>query len=213
MYYVYKFIRRKARLVASKWATMETEVQVWPSITQSWTTWLRELAQADRRTTRHTFARPRGVTVTAFSDASDVGLGSIIFWPDGRISSWARPYTRPPPHINIAELWAARDTLRAIAQHAEERGLRVETIVLYVDNTTASAWLKAGTSRTYLAAQLLCELPQILRGCHLEVLYVPSAAQLADGPSRATQPVVIHYTPAAGTYVRVGAPNETTLRA
>jgi hypothetical protein len=120
---------------------------------------------------------PAAVCVGA-SDASAWGWGWIWLseprpqWGNG---AWAAP---PTTHINFLELVAVSRAVRQAPEHSR--------LLLWVDNTCTVEWLRRGTSRTRFACVLLVKIEKTLqeRGCTLEVDYVRSEDNPADGISR-----------------------------
>lgn len=142
------------------------------------------------------------------SDASETGMGVVAIRP-AALPARARPGTttpgvvgvvtepvphtattdvisshwRWPEHINKLELRAAHAALRWVLRHALTRPVRV---MLWSDSSVVAGALRKGRSSSAPLNRLLRAVAAdlLLSGAALEVDWIPSALNPADGPSR-----------------------------
>lgn len=84
-------------------------------------------------------------------------------------------------HINVKEAWALANTLDAFSGSLRDRWVDV-----YTDSQVLiSSWWRPGTKSPDLVVALKCDFG-IISSCniHLNLFYIPSAANPADPPSR-----------------------------
>jgi hypothetical protein len=112
-----------------------------------------------------------------YTDASDVGMGIVIFTlKAGAVVKTivkARRWTvaEKALHINVKELLAVKWAIQGRTKvHA----------TLFIDSTTAQSWVRRGYARNYLANTIASETA----GFFDEVCYIKSASNIADFWSR-----------------------------
>jgi len=190
-YYLFKQFRNISRKVGIVgWHEYrQKEIPLWSASVTQWEQWRRKILDAPARR----LVRYRGKMGALFTDASDWGFGAILIIP-GRaplllqhswiaVRFWKDKAYLPP--INQRELFA----VVFASQWAEEQGWPPSSLKLYVDNKTAIAAIKRG----YSAAFWLNEMLRIWSNTRGEdmgrarfhsVEWIPSAANIADRPSR-----------------------------
>lgn len=176
-YYVFKFMRRRNRLLASGLRAELDTVRIWPSISSIWDTWIVRLVAGYRAPVEQT----TGI-FHVVSDASQSGYGAIVFPPFS--TPFAISGSWPPHvqnhHINQKELMALVIACTHIPQSSH--------IAIKLDNTTAIHCINKTRSRCYQ----LNGLVQSLLSSYVikSVEYVASEHNIADGLSRGKQLVV-----------------------
>lgn len=169
-YHIYKFIRRRSRLISSAELSLNDNARIWPSIVGLWEVWIGEVLR--------TFRTPLSTSCPyhIVSDASNSGWGAVIFPPSGTpfavAGSWAP--TMSTLHINAKELLA----LTLATTHVP----RGEKLKLFLDNTSAIAAINNSRSRSFTLNNLLKNLLPYYEIASVD--YVPSANNIADGLSR-----------------------------
>ena len=169
-YYLLKFLRRRTG------QPLDSPAYLWSHLRTALPIWIAEILNAPP------YIYPRhdiGETST-FSDACPDGLGGVIIHSSGHFDVIARPTTAQEKRlpINTLETIAARWVLQHVPHGPSP-------ISMFIDNTSAIAWTKGRVPRDYCAAQIaenLQDLPTYHRV--VSVLYIPSALNLAERPSR-----------------------------
>lgn len=169
-YHIYKFIRRRSRLIATSVLSLKEEARIWPSIVGLWERWILEIL--------HTVRTPllTSCPYHIVSDASNSGWGAVIFPPGGAPFAVAGSWTPVTStlHINAKELLA----LTLAATHVP----RGEKLKLLLDNTSAIAAISNSRSRSFTLNSLLRNFLPYYEIASVD--YVPSANNIADGLSR-----------------------------
>jgi hypothetical protein len=129
-YYVYKYMRRRMRLVAFGIISRESRAEVWASIIVLWKNWLTTILQHQGRTKRHTENAPPLIVIT---DASKKGYGGVVFGLGGRynLSSTSGTWTEEEGRRPIHEL--EQLALLRTCEHLVPLGREIHAVV---DNTT-----------------------------------------------------------------------------
>jgi hypothetical protein len=134
IYYVFKFMRRKASLRTPD----DAIVKIWPSIINGWVEWLEGLVGSPPRDLRR-MKDPQPLWM--FTDASLLGWGAVVFCNDHyHIVAGSWPQGLRGAHINLLELKAVRlafETVDCARDHI---------VQLRLDNTSAKAQLEKGRS-------------------------------------------------------------------
>jgi hypothetical protein len=182
-YYVYKYVRRRHRLLAQGVISQNSLANVWPSIAALWRDWIKGLLDHEGR--RHDASHHVGDHYIVVTDASHAGWGGMIFFRgrllrtmSGGWEQYAGPGAPQRPHINVLEIMAARHTVAALPSGS--------SCSLYVDNTTVISAISKGRSRSYAVNQELSRL-EVTGIRILDIHYVASAQNPADGISRGNQ--------------------------
>lgn len=89
----------------------------------------------------------------------------------------------PLPHINVGELHATLTAVKWVSSHAFSHGRR---LLLFSDSTTVVGALHKGRSSAFTVLSLVRSISAILLmfNVRLCIVWLPSAANPADGPSR-----------------------------
>ena len=177
-FFLLKFYRRLCNKV-QQGAYLDNEITIWPSLAPS----VQRLQQAlGARRVVHLRDNTEQTTFVA-SDASDYGFGFSLVRSD-TVFHWGRPWSSHERslHINEKELLAVLLTLRVINPEDSEHFLWI------LDNTTALATSCRGYSATKslndIMASVFREFPHFVQ--RTRFLWVESAANPSDGPSRGT---------------------------
>jgi hypothetical protein len=117
-------------------------------------------------------------TMRVFTDSSSYAYGAVL--PDGSMLSRAWVGAELNWHINIQELVAVHRVLSACPD------VHNCVVEVCVDNKCVLHWLSSWRARNSVAQQWLRRLVQLCtdRGCVIQPLWVPSADNPADAPSR-----------------------------
>lgn len=181
-YPVMKFFRRRAAAAAF----LDDAGDIWPSIKSNFIKWMLSEARKEPRiwTADNNYER----SCVMYTDASNTGMGAVMYSTDGSISIIAAPwFYASPPHINILEAVAVRNALRIFnLEH-------IDNITLLIDNTSVMYTLQKGCSKSF---ELNCIIHQIMMlGAFAKVKqirYVESRSNRADLPSRLGFAASIH---------------------
>jgi hypothetical protein len=130
------------------------------------------------------------VDVKVFTDASSYAFGAVI--PDGSELSFPWVGAELGLHINLQELLAVVRVFEACPE------LSNCVVQLCVDNMCVVHWLAGMSAKSPQAQALLRQLVSLLqnRSCVLQPIWIPSAANPADRPSRqciVEEPISLSY--------------------
>jgi hypothetical protein len=189
-FYVFKFMRRRMRLVQqtilhkpsesnSPQITRNSPAMVWPSIRQLWRNWVSDIKQHSGRVHRPpNHRRP----IHVFSDASKTGYGGIAFGYGGtyKLSATSGKWSEVESKkwIHELELLALLNTLRELVPEGTD-------VHLVVDNTTVRHCTIKRRSSNY---NLNAGVGTLLKSWNvLSIQYIQSAKNPADTLSRGLQ--------------------------
>lgn len=192
VYWIVKFMRRKARAVAAMAQDQPRVVEVWSSIVPLWQSWILHLSTtayqlqpappSPSSQTRH---------FTCFVDASDQGYGLVIypaaFTPSNDMhifgAAWSSAESRL--HINVKELLSVKK-LMLVLRHVLDLRDNFDCDI-FIDNTSAQAWWTKQVAPTYLANEVIKSGRSVFAAAaavSLRFARVCSGENLADWPSR-----------------------------
>ncbi|CAD6922772.1 unnamed protein product [Tilletia laevis] len=117
-----------------------------------------------------------------YTDASDFGLG-IVFGDHAITIPLPADYTsRPGINIGVGEAWAFELGVYAAIQHGAVNCI----LTAYVDNLGVVHAARRGRSRNTLANEAINRAADaaLAANVDLSIIYVPSAENLSDAPSR-----------------------------
>ena len=177
-YYVYKFMRRRLRLLAIGVIRRDHHARVWPSIHTAWGKWLDTLLEAAAIGRSAADKKPTLHDMVVITDASKSGYGGLVFnVATATTTTYAGPWDQSQQEYDIQdlELLAVKETLTA----GVPRGAAVR---LLVDNTSVLYSLKKERSRRFFLNRILESIVGEWR--ILGVEYIRSADNPADAPSR-----------------------------
>lgn len=202
IYYIMKFLRKRSQAVGQGRASFKDPANIWPCIRESLKHELLRAAHFGMRS-----IRKGGEDITLVTDACERGWAGCLFsgnqdptviaadWASAQADNCHALDLRAPQfsvaagafhpqlqgHINEKEI-------RAVLYSLKQFDLRDVTMKLWIDNTTGMNVLKKGASRSYHLNEVCRLIHDELKARNIvlkEVRYVPSAQNIADGPSRA----------------------------
>jgi hypothetical protein len=180
MYYVYKYMRRRARVYGD--LNPATRMSLWPSISALWPDWINRLLNATPRVIQSSAARP---TITIYTDASNSGWGCIAYVGNMELivaGRWREDQYND--HINLKELQCVRFALGLLNIGGSDS---CTNIALFLDNTSALGQVRKGRSAVYRYNQELGRLEAILHSKGLRIIsteYICTSCNPADFWSR-----------------------------
>jgi hypothetical protein len=181
-YYVVKWYRKVMGKAAREDLNGEDPITFWPSARSQLDAWMTFLVK-----NKPTARPPERITsgIKMFTDASKQGWGAVLFLGDGVIRVAAGSWDPVTRGRDISELETSAVTNGAIAF---EEYLRNAEFELWMDNTSSMWSIGKGYARAYHLNTRVAELFAVLRplAARFTVHYVPSAQNVADGPSRGT---------------------------
>jgi hypothetical protein len=175
-FYIFKFLKRR---LAS--GLCKGPARPWQSTKATWLLWIQTLRFAPPRMLRPPCIVSRKRTVL-FSDASKSGWGGF-FIDDAKSAivadSWNESAHKKP--IFILEAWAVRNVL----WHFRTRIANTH-VTVFVDNTTVLSACRKRRSTAFILNEICAWLEDFKADFNIsvELLYVNSADNLADAPSR-----------------------------
>lgn len=177
-YHVLKFMRRRA----SEETPLDGPAEIWPSVIPLIRTWATDLLNKPwEKYPRRSKAADNWVV---FSDASDSGYGVVLLTAHGstiRAAKWDEASLEF--HINIKEALALRAALQLTTDTIKRLRPRVTpNIQFYVDNTSVIGAVRNTISKSWNLNAVLESFPYFKPP--MQVQYVKSASNIADGPSR-----------------------------
>jgi hypothetical protein len=195
-YYIYKFIRRRSA------GRLDADVRIWPSILQSWDTWISQL----RRNVPTRPAVDTGLFFTVVTDSSTSGYGGICYNGTGTAPEkivGARWNLEDAAHFKertvhqfkeVSGFWQVEDerhinmkelaTVRNVLERLQVSNCTIDVVM---DNTSALGMLRKMDSAKYEYNRELARLQEVLarKGISIRGLsYVNTAFNTADGLSR-----------------------------
>lgn len=181
-YHCLKFLSKRASAFSSH-GNLALQTTIWPCILNSLTNWIDELL-------RNPWTDPLKAVLPhpiLYTDASESGFGAVLFQTDGEVFKLSGRWSPLEASRRIEELEALAVT-RALLFFGES--LRNGQLTLRVDNTSVLHSVRKGYSRSYNLDKHIQETLRCLKDLQVDVVsvdYVPSAQNLADGPSRVSQ--------------------------
>lgn len=175
-YHATKFLRRRVNKM------LDSPANIWPiawAELKKWRQWA--LAQGWRIVPQPN--NPQiGLGCTIFTDASNVGLGVVLFSHVGGVDIIARPWQQPAEFsltINVKEAIAVKFALTTLDLR------RYANITLRIDNTSTIGALKKSHSGSWMLNRQILEILESPAWTKvLTFTYVRSAENHADLPSR-----------------------------
>lgn len=173
------WVSRRARQLHDDPMLWHRPCAIWPSAKQE----LRQLVKdlLDTPPFEVSRASGNGLTHQLYTDASDLGWGVVhdtIWFSDIVHRRWSH---RMRAHtIAERELFAL---VEGVTQTVQRQPM-VQDITVFCDNTNAVAWVTKWRARSVFANLQLSRLRHVLGMRRLSVLWIPSAGNVADSPSR-----------------------------
>ena len=173
------WLSRRASQLAALPHLWSSPCAIWPTALEE----LRDLIKVVLENTPKSLAEADGNTYdhVMFTDASDYGLGVVHCGPVHR-GTTSRKWGPKMQKKIIAEreLCALVQGVREVKEAHPD----LKNILAHNDNTNVVAWVKRQRGKSAFSNHLLIELFRLLGETKLTVQYVPSALNIADGPSR-----------------------------
>lgn len=179
VYYVYKYVRRRASTCSDFEPT-----SLWPCVVHLWSDWIMRLRASGPKK----IFRDEPGTWTVFTDASDDGWGCTAFCGNQTFvvaGKWTKEMRAH--HINLRELIAVRLSIQSMA----DKGLFIaptqRTLSLWVDNTSTLFQIRGGGSKCYLYNKCIGHLNHLLTTLQVRLCstaYISSKENPADVWSR-----------------------------
>lgn len=194
LYWIFKFVKRAySRALSSNRADfMNHNTVIWPSIRAPWDRWLTKLAETSF--TPPSLPNQSELSkrlVVIYSDASLKGWGVVILF-NNTIKNFCGKWTPAESNmpINRLELKAVVISQRLVEEVIARDGQECIsasspiTAIHYIDNTSAICHARSRRAPGFVANLIASAMRHSSTGYHAVYQYVPSALNLADGPSR-----------------------------
>ena len=147
-YYTHKFFRRRAAAEA----LLDEPARPWACIRAQLMKWIEDgidnnCSDGEKPLKRFWSDTPHDRrSAILYTDASDVGMGAILFRDDGSIAVFARSWSRREKkhHINVKEAIAVREALT----HLDLRN--IHDLQLRIDNTSTVYCSQKGSSKSFI---------------------------------------------------------------
>ena len=155
-------------------------IAIWPSAMTQLHEWEKFIV-----TNKPVNRPPQHVTsgIVLYTDASNMGMGAVLFQGDGTMQVVARRWTALERSRDICE----RETMAVTeATHKFRAQLQGTSFQLHIDNTSSMWAIARGYARSYNLNNRVRELQEVLRGLDARwtIHYVASHMNPADTPSR-----------------------------
>lgn len=172
------WLSRRARQITSDVEMWEKPCGMWASAQRDLRRLVKNLIQASPRAVKIELDE----SVELYTDASDVGWGVVSFAEDDTEMVQHRRWSDTMRRKIIAE--RELDALVRGVHHVVTTRPEVRAIRVYCDNQNVCAWVSKGRARSFFGNVKLQQLELDIKHLQLQVVWVPSAENLADRPSR-----------------------------
>lgn len=168
LFYIYKFLGARYGWI------LDGPAHVWPCTFPTWEVWA-DTCKLNEWTLHQPPTHHSAQNLVVFSDASDSGWGMFVGTSPPTVRGEAWDVSQRSWHINVKEAFAA---LKAVEWCRSF--LWARPITLFTDNTVVIGALARRRSPSFALNNAIKDFKR--EG--VTVLYVPSASNLADAPSR-----------------------------
>jgi hypothetical protein len=176
-----KLVRRKAAALQRGDARMSDKLSMWSVARESFTKWFEAVAENKPTHPLRDIAASE-VEAWMFTDSSMTGFGGILVI-GGLVHYFGRKWTEEElQHINVLEVGAVAKVTANFAHLLSHKRVHV-----FVDNTTAEATLKKGSSASWALANAIAQtLAEVKRAgpTSVTISWITSEQMPADGLSR-----------------------------
>jgi len=171
-YFIYKYLRRRGKQLKY----IDEPANIWPSIIPTLHRWC-ALCRTTRTSPR---APPTLPSAWLFTDACLTGWGAVLFYAGHRII--VSGAFKHHEEIHILEARALVYALALTSSMLQQ--FNISVLHIRIDNTSVIGAAKNTRSRNFTLNKLIWQFLVASQGWHIDIGYVRSKDNYADGPSR-----------------------------